>query len=168
MSLMFGSLPSDNLFLVLAGVIALLTVITVILAILVFKLEKRIQSLTRGASGVSLEDTIRSLTEHEKRMLAFEGGVKKALEDLDRRVRRSIQSTATIRFNPFKGDATGGNQSFATALVSENGDGVVISSMYAREQTRVFAKPVQQGATTYELMDEEKEAITQGLNEVAS
>lgn len=164
---MSGSLPSSTLFLVLAGVIAILATLTVISLWMIFKLEKRIKGLTRGVSGASLEDTIRSLTDHEKRMLAFETGVKKAIEDLDRRVRRSIQSTATIRFNPFKGDATGGNQSFATALVSENGDGVVISSMYAREHTRVFAKPVHKGTTTYELMEEEQEAITNGLNEVS-
>lgn len=165
---MLSSLSGDTLFLILLAVASILLLSVITLFILVVRLGKRITSLTRGATGASLEETIRSLTEHEKRMLTFEQGVKSALDDLDRRVRRSIQSTATIRFNPFKGDATGGNQSFATALVSENGDGVVLSSMYAREQTRVFAKPLSGGATSYELMDEEREAVTQGLTEVGS
>ena len=35
------------------------------------------------------------------------------------------------RFNPFEGD-TGGNQSFALALLDGRGDGFVVSSLHAR------------------------------------
>ena len=70
----------------------------------------------------------------------------------------------TVRFNPFKGTGAGGNQSFATALLNENGDGVVLSSLYSRERVSVYAKPVQKFSSEYELSGEEKQAIKSAKN----
>jgi hypothetical protein len=53
----------------------------------------------------------------------------------------------------------GGNQSFATAFLNEDGDGVVISSLYSREHTSVFAKPVKKHSSEHEMSNEEKEAM---------
>ena len=62
-----------------------------------------------------------------------------------------------MRFNPFSD--TGGDQSFSIALLDGAGDGLVISSLFGRSETRVFAKPVQGGQSKYTLTDEEQEAI---------
>jgi hypothetical protein len=45
------------------------------------------------------------------------------------------------------------------ALLDGDGDGLVISSLFGRSETRVFAKPVQGGQSKYTLTDEEQEAI---------
>jgi hypothetical protein len=63
----------------------------------------------------------------------------------------------TIRFNPFPDQ--GSNQSFAIGLLNEEKDGVVISSLYSRERMSVFAKPIKNGKSDYELTQEEKEAL---------
>ena len=63
-----------------------------------------------------------------------------------------------LRFNPFRN--TGGAQSFALAIVDGKGDGVVISSLHARENTRIYAKPLHQWTSEHTLTDEEQEAIT--------
>jgi len=65
----------------------------------------------------------------------------------------------TIRFNPFKGNGSGGNQSFSTAFVNEEGDGVVISSLYSREHISVFAKPIKKMSSEYEMTKEEKDSL---------
>jgi hypothetical protein len=62
-----------------------------------------------------------------------------------------------VRFNPFE-DA-GSNQSFAIGLLNEQGDGVVVSSLYARERMSVFAKPIQQHNSSHELTTEEYSVI---------
>jgi hypothetical protein len=72
-------------------------------------------------------------------------------------LRKSIRGLETIRFNPFPDQ--GSNQSFAISFQNEDGDGVVISSLYARERMSVFAKPIKKGSSTYELTDEEREVI---------
>ena len=63
-----------------------------------------------------------------------------------------------MRFNPF-GGTTGGNQSFAVALLDEKHSGVVFSTLYARDRVGVYAKPVEAGASSFELTGEEREAI---------
>lgn len=68
-----------------------------------------------------------------------------------------------MRFNPFS--QTGGNQSFSLALLDGNNDGIVISSLHNREETRVYAKIVKKGESEKEMpfSDEEREAIRQAL-----
>ena len=66
-----------------------------------------------------------------------------------------------IRYNPFAD--TGGDQSFAIALLDSLGNGVVLSSLHSRTDTRVFAKPVQSGRSRYQLSDEEQDAIKKAL-----
>ena len=80
------------------------------------------------------------------------------LEDLSQ---RTIQKVGVIRYNPFAD--TGGDQSFAIALLDSLGNGVVLSSLHSRTDTRVFAKPVQSGRSRYQLSDEEQDAIKKAL-----
>ena len=57
--------------------------------------------------------------------------------------RRSFQRIGLVRFNPF--EDTGGNQSFALALLDQAGDGFVVSSLHARAGTRVYGEGGRQG-----------------------
>ena len=73
--------------------------------------------------------------------------VARGISDLDARMavleatqRRSFQRVGLVRYNPF--EETGGNQSFALALLDADGDGWVLSSLHARSGTRVYAKAV--------------------------
>ncbi len=63
----------------------------------------------------------------------------------------------TIRFNPFPDQ--GSNQSFAVGMLDEDGDGVVFSSLYSRERMSIFAKPIKNGKSEYELTAEEKNVL---------
>jgi hypothetical protein len=62
-----------------------------------------------------------------------------------------------IRFNPF--EDTGSDQSFAIALLDDARDGIVLSSLHGRANTRLFAKPVENGVSRHTLSDEESQAI---------
>lgn len=71
---------------------------------------------------------------------------------------QSINKCGVIRFNPFSGE--GGNQSFVVALLNDNNDGVVISSLYSRGGgSRIFAKALKSGTSEINLTKEEEEAI---------
>ena len=63
-----------------------------------------------------------------------------------------------VRFNPFKD--VGGDQSFSLAILNGKDNGIVISSLFTREGTRVYSKSISAGeAEKYPLTEEEKEAI---------
>jgi hypothetical protein len=78
-------------------------------------------------------------------------------EYLEVRSRGSLQHVGLVRFNPF--EDTGSDQSFAIALLDDRRDGIVLSSLHGRGQTRVFAKPVEGGESKHTLSDEEAQAI---------
>jgi hypothetical protein len=81
--------------------------------------------------------------------------------ELEALTHRTIQRVGVIRYNPFPD--TGGDQSFAIALLDAQGNGIVLSSLHSRTDTRVFAKPVQAGRSRYPLSDEEQDAIRKAL-----
>jgi hypothetical protein len=71
--------------------------------------------------------------------------------------RRAVQQVGVVRFNPF--DDTGGNQSFALALLDSKSDGIVISSLHSRQATRLYLKQIVGGKSETALSDEEAEAL---------
>ena len=104
---------------------------------------RRFAGLTRGADGESLEAI---LDAHLDKVYA----VAREVDDLAARSavleatqRRAFQRVGLVRFNPF--EDTGGNQSFALALLDAHGDGFVVSSLHARAGTRVYAKAIAGG-----------------------
>ena len=83
-------------------------------------------------------------------------------QELDAALQQSIQRIGVVRFNPFPD--TGGDQSFAIALLDKIGNGLVISSLHSRADTRVFAKQIANGRSRYPLSDEEQDAIKAALH----
>ncbi len=110
-----------------------------------------------GKDGKSLEGAITSLVEAVQNIEKREDDIVAMLSHVDERVKGSIRGVELIRFNPF--EDSGSNQSFAIALLSENGDGIVLSSLYSRERMSVFAKPIKSHKSSFELTTEEKEVL---------
>jgi len=139
--------------------IAIFTLIglVLILAMLVVRLEFKLKKFLGGKKATTLEDTIVRLQKDVSSLNETRNAVNSYLEDVERRLKQSIQNVKTIRFNPFKG--SGGGQSFTTAMLSEDGDGVVISTLHARDRISIFGKPITKFASEHELSEEEKEAI---------
>lgn len=136
-----------------------LVAIVVILVGWVIRLEIKIKKLLIGKDAKSLEDSIVNAKENLEKLNLFQRESSLYFKNIERRLHRSLQAIETIRFNPFKGTGDGGNQSFSTAFVSEDGDGVVISSLYSRDRVSVFSKPLKKFESNFELTEEEKEVI---------
>jgi len=79
------------------------------------------------------------------------------VNDLVLNAQSHIQKSATVRFNAFPD--TGSDLSFAIALLDARDNGLVLSSLYGRSESRVYAKPIMGGHSTYPLSEEEKDAI---------
>ncbi len=133
--------------------------VTVLLIIWIARLEFRLGRVLRGKNAKTLEDTFVSISSDLKDLQQFTKEMEAYLLTVEKRVKRSIQGVETIRFNPFKGTGSGGNQSFSSAMLNEHGDGVVLTTMYTRDRISIFAKPLKKFASEFELSDEEKESI---------
>ncbi len=76
-------------------------------------------------------------------------------------IKGSIRNVAVVRFDAF--EDMGGRLSFSAALLDAHGDGVVITSINGRQDSRCYAKQVQNGTSIHNLSDEERQAIREAL-----
>ena len=70
---------------------------------------------------------------------------------------KNLKKFGIVRFNPFS--EIGSNQSFSIVVMDEENNGFVITSLFTRNENRVYGKPIKNGVSEYQLTDEEKEAI---------
>jgi hypothetical protein len=131
----------------------------VILARRTRRLDARLRGITRGAEGRSLEAVLDAHLEKVFEMSRSLDDVAARTAILEGAQRRAFQRVGLVRFNPF--EETGGNQSFALALLDAAGDGWVLSSLHARAGTRVYAKAIKTGRADSGLSAEETAAIAQ-------
>jgi Protein of unknown function (DUF4446) len=152
----------------LAAVLIVMAVAIVVLLVLVILQSIRIgravntyRRLVRDGSGGSLDDVLQAHVARVEQVRGRLGEIDAAQAVREHRSQTSIQHVGLVRFNPF--EDTGSDQSFALALLDDRRDGVVISSLHGRTNTRLFAKPVEGGASSHALSDEEAQAIRVAL-----
>lgn len=122
-------------------------------------LYRRMSRMLAGEGSTTLEESVNFLRNSCAGYEEFQKEMEKYLHSVEERLRASTQGVATVRFNPFRGTGGGGNQSFATAFINEHGNGVILSTLYARDHMSVFAKPIDRYKSTFELTEEEKQAL---------
>lgn len=142
-----------------------ISALILLLIVWVTILEIRLKKLLGGRSG-SLDDAINNIRKDAENLKLHAEKTDKKLEVVDQKLRKTISGNETVRFNPFRGDGSGSNQSFATALVNSEGDGVVISSIYSRDHLSVFSKPIKNMSSEYELTSEEKTALNRAKDSI--
>ena len=124
-------------------------------------IRRRLRRIVGGAEGRSLDEILDEQMRKLDAVAERVDALNRLHHELEALAQRSIQKVGVVRFNPFAD--TGGDQSFAIALLDADGTGVVLSSLHSRTDTRVFAKPVHNGRSRHQLSDEEQDAIRKAL-----
>ncbi|MBI2798309.1 DUF4446 family protein [Candidatus Saccharibacteria bacterium] len=126
-----------------------------------WQLQQKYGQFLKGAEAKQIEEMVKNYSKavtdaHQKleELAVF-------CAKLHKNQKFAISNFGLIRFNPF-GD-TGGDQSFALALLDRNHDGVVLTGVHSRNTTRVYAKQIHQGTSKSNLSGEEKQALTTAL-----
>jgi len=148
----------NNLIYIALGFLVLIA----ILLTWIISLEIRLKKIFQGRKASSLEKIFTELALEVDQLIKKSEETDKTLQITDHRLKQSLSKCHTIRFNPFRDQ--GSNQSFATCLLNENGDGVMISSLYSREKVSVYAKPIIKYHSEYEFSTEEKRALKEAQN----
>lgn len=136
-----------------------IAVIILLLFYWIVRLEIKLRKLLGKRNG-TLDDAIDSIRRDVDYLKNYAEKNTEKLEVVDKKLRKTISGNETVRFNPFKGTGSvGSNQSFATAFINNDGDGIVISSLYSRDHVSIFGKPIKNLKSEYELTAEEKTAL---------
>jgi hypothetical protein len=125
-------------------------------------LRQRLRRLIGDGEGARFDELLDRQFRRLDTLAERVEALNKLHHELEGLSQRSIQKVGVIRFNPFAD--TGGDQSFAIALLDADGNGVVLSSLHGRADTRIFAKQVQAGRSKHALSDEEQDAIRKALS----
>jgi hypothetical protein len=153
-------LLSDNLALAFGILAALVLLLLIGFGVQTSRLGRAVRGyrdLVRDGESGSLHDRLVGSAEQAVKATERMREMEAMHQVIEGRTRRSLQHIGLVRFNPF--DDTGSDQSFAIAMLDDRRDGIVISSLHGRSNTRVFAKPVADGSSPHNLSDEEAEAI---------
>lgn len=118
---------------------------------------------------IPMSDALRGLLEGQAGQIKRLEQAVRVLNGTDQRqqvvVDGCVQKVALLRYDAF--EDVGGRLSFSCALLDEHGTGVVMTSINGRQETRVYAKPITEGSSPYNLSAEEDEAIRQATSAVA-
>ena len=159
-------LPTHVVSYILIALIAVLLALiawVILLHIRLSRMTKQYNALVTGTDGGNLEQVLNQHITEIQNSVSDIHDLQSQTRKIERTLKHSMQWMGVIRFNPFRN--TGGDQSFAWAIVDGYGNGIVLSSLHAREGTRVYAKPLHKWESSYPLTDEEKQAIARAYQQ---
>lgn len=128
-------------------------------------LKKRYRKMMTGVDGANLErllighiDEVKQVAEENRRIDAENQRISALLQ-------RAITRVGVVRFRAF--DDMGSDLSYAVALLDAENNGVILSSIFGREDSRSYVKPIQAGQSSYTLTEEEQQALHQAMGQNA-
>lgn len=155
----------DHQLYITVGTLILL-IISLFLLIVVFKslnrLEKKYRKIMRGANNKNLEEVLVSYLDTIDEMKESNDEIKKICKETTEMTRSCIQKVSIVRYKAF--EDVGSDLSYSIALLDANNDGVLITSIYGRNESTTYAKPIDKGISRYDLSEEEETALQQAIN----
>lgn len=153
-------LTNDQLTLALAVVagVALISFLAVLMMSLRLRKIRREYALLRGDGNE--RDVIAAVARFARRLETLDQRIDSVAKDLeaDKATGRfALQRFHLVRFDAF--EEMGGRLSFSAALLDDHGDGLVVTSINGRTETRTYAKPIRNLQSDHNLSDEERAAI---------
>ena len=141
-----------------AAVVALLgLLLAVIVALRIRRMRRHYLALQQGGDGESFLDAVTRQGEEVAGMRTEVASLASDVQTLRVDLADAIRHVAVVRYDAF--NDMGGRMSFSAALLDDAGDGVVMSSINGRTETRTYAKGVKGGTSEAELSPEEEQVI---------
>lgn len=149
----------------MVGILGILVIVMYLLLIHLFYnlnyMKKRYKKMMTGVDGANLErmmigciDSTKAVADENAKLWEE----NKAIKDL---LSNALTKVAIVRFRAF--EDMGSDLSYAVAMLDSHNNGVVLSSIFAREDSRSYAKPIVNGTSTYPMTSEEEDALRQAM-----
>ena len=146
----------------LIGVIALLLLLVVVLFVRLSSLRSLYEKMMRGEeSGQSMEKMLLGHIEETRRVAEENAKLREENARIDALLKTAITRVGVVRFSAFQD--MGSDLSYAVAMLDAHNNGVVFSSIFAREDSRSYVKPIEDGRSTYTMTKEEEQALKNAI-----
>jgi hypothetical protein len=140
-----------------AAVVALLALVLAAGASLRLARVRRDFAVLGGDGSTDIARVAATQNHRIERLTAEVAALRSHVADAEEDVRQSLRNVAVVRYDAF-GDM-GGRLSFSAAIVDDLGDGIVLSSIHARGESRTYAKGIVGGKSSITLTPEEQQAL---------
>lgn len=144
----------------------ILVLILIIIIIITYaslnKLENRYRKLMRGVNNKNLEDMVMSYLDRIDEVKDENEVMKQMYEQINGELKTCVQKTSMIRYKAF--DNVGSDLSFSIALLDGNNNGAILTSIYGRNESTTYAKPIDKGISRYDLSEEENKVLEQAIS----
>lgn len=146
--------------------ISIVTVILIILHIVCIfkmkKLKKAYDSFMKGKNMESMEDILMKQFDRIEILEEADRDKRKEINSLESAMQNTYQKAGLVKYDAFR--EMSGKLSYALALLDQNDNGIIVTSMYSREGCFSYAKEVVMGASSINLSEEEQEALKKAIN----
>lgn len=154
---------TENYLLILTGIIIILFVLLIILLVNNIKTKKQYKRFIKKlGNGKNIEEDLTKFMNKVEMVQEQNKEIISYCNNIEKDISKCIQKVGIVRYSAFRD--TGSDLSFALALLNDNNDGVLLNGIYSREMSNIYAKPIQNGKSTYTVSEEEAQAIQKAID----
>lgn len=161
---MLNQFMQDNLAIILITITILLVLLIILSIVTLVKLsstKKRYKMLVNGATGEDLENIIADNIAQMNELVVKNNKIDEDYAAMRNLFEKSLQKIAVYRFSAFHD--MGGDMSYAVAMLDHNNNGVIFSSIFGRQESCTYVKPVENGISKYPLSEEENKVLQEAM-----
>lgn len=150
---------------IMIGLLAVMLVLIVLYIVCLFRiktLQKAYNHFMSGKDMKSMEDVLWRQFDRIEILEEADKDKRRELNDLQITMQNAYQKSGLVKYDAFR--EMSGKLSYALALLDQNDNGVIVTSMYSREGCFSYAKEVIMGESSINLSEEEKEALKKAIN----
>lgn len=148
----------------LAVLVLILIIIITVNAVKMNKLKKRFEKFM-SKEDVNLEELLVQYTKKLNVLLQNEEEMQTSIEHMEKVIKDCIQKVGVVRYQAIQN--MGADLSYTIALLNEKDDGVVLNGIYGRDGCYTYAKPIKEGKSSYNLSEEEEQAIEKAIKKAS-
>lgn len=154
----------NNLMFIVAGLGGLVIIMYMVILNLymdVRRMKKRYKKMMTGVESGNLERMLIGHIDEVKRVMEKNTELELENQKLDNLLQQALTRVAMVRYRAF--EDMGGDLSYAVAMLDAHNNGVVLSSVFGREGSQAYAKPIENGGSSYKLTEEEQQALREAM-----
>ena len=162
MEMLMDFLRTDTFLIIISVILCILVIDFIILLVKLFSINKKYKTfINKLGDGNNIEEDLENYMYRVERVEKQNAEIRGLINTIDTNMENCIQKIGIVRYNAFKD--TGSDLSFALAMLDEKNNGVVLNGIYSREMSNIYAKPVENGKSTYTISEEEQQAIQKAM-----
>ncbi|WP_315081793.1 DUF4446 family protein [uncultured Clostridium sp.] len=164
MEKLFGIINQITPYLII-GMIVIIVLLFILIFVLINsinKLESKYRRLMRGTNGKNLEEMLIEKLDSIDDIRETAENTLNECSKLETKIKDCVQKVAIMRYKAFEN--VGSDLSFSIAMLDDNNDGILLTGIYAREESTTYAKPIDKGISRYDLSEEELYVLNEAAN----